>query len=123
MDRCHNFWPTYSIDVIVGGKQKGIVKESYRVFPDVNRTGRPKAVTSIPIFLGQYRQVHSYIIKIHLYFKKDVHKVKLVRVRNTYILITPPKPPSVEKEIIIRLGSVLFSSVRICKKCVLYYNY
>ena len=29
----------------------------YRVFPDVNRIGRPKAVTSIPILLTHYRQL------------------------------------------------------------------
>ena len=29
----------------------------YRVPPDVNRIGRPKVVTSIPILLGHYRQL------------------------------------------------------------------
>ena len=29
----------------------------YYVFPDVNRIGRPNAVTSIPILLGHYRQL------------------------------------------------------------------
>ena len=31
----------------------------YRVFPDVNRIGRPKAVTTIPILLGHYRQLQE----------------------------------------------------------------
>ena len=56
--------PTYLFDVIADGKRKERGKETprkemgYRVFPDVNRIGRPKAVTSIPIFLGHYRQLH-----------------------------------------------------------------
>ena len=29
----------------------------YSVFPGVNRIGRPKTVTSIPILLGHYRQL------------------------------------------------------------------
>ncbi len=33
----------------------------YRVFPDANRIGRPKAVTSIPILLGLYRQLPNCI--------------------------------------------------------------
>ena len=50
-DRCHCLWPTYSIDVIIEGKRKGRVKKfprkemGYRVFPDGNRLGKPKAVT------------------------------------------------------------------------------
>ena len=61
---CHRFWPTYSFDVIVEGKRKGRGKETprkemgYWVFPDVNRVGRPKAVTFIPILLGHHRQLH-----------------------------------------------------------------
>ena len=31
----------------------------YRVFPGVNRIGRPKAVSYIPILLGHYRQLLS----------------------------------------------------------------
>ena len=57
-DRCHSFWPTYSIDVILEGKRKGkkpLRKEmGYGVFPDVNRIGRSKEVTSIPILLGPF---------------------------------------------------------------------
>ena len=44
------------IDVIVegmeGGKKPRRKEMGYRVFPDVNRISRPKAVTSIPILLG-----------------------------------------------------------------------
>ena len=44
----------------------------YRVFPDVNRIGRPKAVTSIPILLGHCRQLRklqfSYSSIASLYF-------------------------------------------------------
>ena len=56
-------WPTYSIGVIVEGKSKEREgkphkKEmGYRVFYDVNKIGRPKAVTSIPILLRHYRQL------------------------------------------------------------------
>ena len=52
-----------SVDIIV--KRKGRGKKpprkelSYRVFPDVNRIGRPKAV--IPILLGHYRQLQKKI--------------------------------------------------------------
>ena len=69
-DRCHRFWPTYSIDIIVEGKRKVRGKEigkrernppekriGYRVIPDVNKIGRPKAVTSFPILLRHYRQL------------------------------------------------------------------
>ena len=31
------------------------------VFPNVNRIGRPKAVKSIPILLGHYRQLHYFL--------------------------------------------------------------
>ena len=34
----------------------------YRVFSDVNRIGRPNAVTSIPILLGHYRQLPKLIL-------------------------------------------------------------
>ena len=33
----------------------------YKVFPDVNRLGRPKAVTSIPILLGHYRLLLCFV--------------------------------------------------------------
>ena len=35
----------------------------YRVFPVVNRIGWPKAVTSIPILLGHYRQLPNFSIR------------------------------------------------------------
>ena len=35
-----------------GGKKPFRKEMGYRIFPDVYRIGRPKAVTSIPIFLG-----------------------------------------------------------------------
>ncbi len=57
--RCHSFWPTHSINVMVEGKSKRKAGKNpprkemeYRGFPDVNRIGRPKAVTSIPMLLG-----------------------------------------------------------------------
>ena len=34
----------------------------YREFPDVNRRGRPKAVTYIPILLGHYIQLPCFRI-------------------------------------------------------------
>ena len=40
-----------------GGKKPPRKEMGYRVFPDVNRIGRPKVVTSIPILLGHYRQL------------------------------------------------------------------
>ena len=35
-----------------------------RVFPDVNDIGRLKAVTSITIFQGHYRQLRSVVFEI-----------------------------------------------------------
>ena len=71
-DKCHHFWSTYSNDVVVEGKREGGKKPprkemGYKVFPNVNRIGRPKAVTSIPILLGlsylqSYREVILCII-------------------------------------------------------------
>ncbi len=55
------------IDVLVEGKRKGREKKpprkemGYRAFPKVKRIGRPKAVTSILILLGHYRQLHHVI--------------------------------------------------------------
>ena len=43
-----------------GGKKTPRKEMGYRVFPDVNRIARPKAVTSIPILLGHFRQLHRY---------------------------------------------------------------
>ena len=40
-----------------GGKNPPRKKMGYRVFPDVNSIGWPKVATSIPIFLGHYRQL------------------------------------------------------------------
>ena len=67
VDRCHRFQPTYSIDVIAEGKRKGRGEKpprkemmGYRVFCYINRIGRPKAVTFIPIFLGHYRQLSKF---------------------------------------------------------------
>ena len=43
LGKCHCFWPTYSIDVIVEGKEREGGKKpprkeiGYRVFPDVNK--------------------------------------------------------------------------------------
>ena len=42
-----------------GGKKPPRKEIVYRVFPDVNRIGRPNAVTSIPILLGHYKQLHK----------------------------------------------------------------
>ena len=41
------------------GKKPPRKEIGYRVFPDANRIGRPKAVTSIPILLGHYGQLHT----------------------------------------------------------------
>ena len=35
-------------------------KKIYRVFSDVNRIGKPKAVISIPILLGHYRHLRKF---------------------------------------------------------------
>ena len=43
-----------------GGKEPLRKEMGYRVFPDINRIGRPKAVTSIPILLGYYRSLHDF---------------------------------------------------------------
>ena len=68
MDRYHSLWPIYSIDVIEEGKRKGRGKVTprkkvvYRVFPDVIRIGKPKAVTYIPILQGHNSyEVDSFI--------------------------------------------------------------
>ena len=42
------------------GKNPPRKEIGYRVFPDV---GRPKAVTSIPILLGHYRQLWGLLIR------------------------------------------------------------
>ena len=42
-----------------GGKKSPRKEMGYMIFPDVNRIGRPKAVTSIPILLGHYRQLQK----------------------------------------------------------------
>ena len=39
------------------GKKPPRKELGYRIFPDVNRIGRPKAITSILILLGHYRQL------------------------------------------------------------------
>ena len=73
-DRCHSFWPTYSINVIIEGKRKGKWKETpapriqmgYRVFSDAHRIGKPKAVTSIPILLGHYRQLQDNYLPLEI---------------------------------------------------------
>ena len=50
----------------------------YRVFPDVNIIGRPKAVASIPILLGNYRQLQyknanvSPVWQLPKFFEADV---------------------------------------------------
>ena len=65
-DRCHCFWPTYSIAVKQreregeGGKKPPRKEIRYRVFPGINRIGRRKSVTSIHILLEQYRQLLYY---------------------------------------------------------------
>ena len=40
------------------GKETPRKETGYRAFPDVNRIGRPKGVTSIPILLGT---IDSYL--------------------------------------------------------------
>ncbi len=42
----------------------------YRVFHDVNRIGRPKAVTSIPILLGHYGKLQGIIGNL-IFIKKN----------------------------------------------------
>ena len=60
--------PIYLFDVIADGKRKGRGKETprkergYRVFPDVNRISRLKAVTSIPVLLGHYRRLRNTFV-------------------------------------------------------------
>ena len=47
------------------GKEKGKGKEMrYRVFPDVNKIGRQKAVTFIPILLGHNRQLRNKDVNV-----------------------------------------------------------
>ena len=51
------FWPTYFIEIPYtrGGFFPPFL--SLSLYYDINRIGRPTAVTSIPIFLGHYRQL------------------------------------------------------------------
>ena len=48
----------------------------YRVFPDVNRIGRLKAMTFIPILLGHYRQLHKEITVFR--YIHDIHTNKIL---------------------------------------------
>ena len=52
-----------------GGKKPPRKEIVYRVFPDVNRIGRPNAVTSIPILLGHYRLPLLQISKLFIVTK------------------------------------------------------
>ena len=46
----------------MGRMKKPLGKEmGYRLFSDVNKIGRPKTVTSIPILLGDYRQLQDLL--------------------------------------------------------------
>ena len=57
------------------GKKPPRKEMRYRVFPDVNRIGRPKAVTYIPILLGHYRQLQGMGILMKIFFSPSTLKV------------------------------------------------
>ena len=61
-----------------GGKISPKKDMEYRVFPDVKRIGKPKAVTSIPILLGHYRQLSPKLVPP----EKEVFPIVIVRADN-----------------------------------------
>ena len=63
-----------------GGKKSHRKEMGYRLFPDVNRIGRPKAVPSIPILLGHYRQLQFVI------FSSYTHSLLLKKFKFCLIL-------------------------------------
>ena len=54
-----------------GGKKLPRKGMGCRVFPDVDRTGRSKAVTSLPILLGHYRQLPKYFTMQEMELNED----------------------------------------------------
>ena len=51
-----------------GGKKPPKKEIRCRVFSDVNRIGRPKAVSSFPIFLGRYKQLLKSSLAPNFFF-------------------------------------------------------
>ena len=64
----------------------------YRVFPDINRIGRPKAVTYIPILLGHYRQLLFIQVK-----PKEEEKEEMVEVMPEARTVSPEVQPYVDR--------------------------
>ena len=74
----------------------------YRLFPNVNRIGRPKAVTSIPILQRQYRQLPDSTKSKYFYFNIFVGASLVDNVPKELMEVVDPHwaqfPPQVQRQ-------------------------